>query len=76
MVNDPAVVDHVVANWSSAEWQNYTKTFPAGNYNVYGRVSSGSSGILTLAQVTSGQGTDNQTTTKLGTFTGYGNQPQ
>ncbi len=66
---DPAVVDHVVGNWSSAEWQNYTKTFPAGTYNVYARISSASSGIITLSQVTSGQGTSSQTTTKLGTFT-------
>ncbi len=68
-VIDPAIVDHIIANWSSAEWQNYTKTFPAGSYNVYARVSSASSGILTLSQVTSGQGTPTQTTTKLGTFT-------
>jgi Concanavalin A-like lectin/glucanases superfamily len=68
-VIDPTIVDHVVGNWSSAEWQNYTKTFPAGTYNVYARISTASSGIITLSQVTSGQGTSSQTTSKLGTFT-------
>ena len=67
-VGDPTVVDHIVGFWSSAEWQNYTKTFPAGNYNVYGRLSSSPSATLTLAHVTSGQGTSTQTTTNLGTF--------
>jgi len=70
---DPLVVDHVVGNWSSAEWQNYTRTFPAGNYNVYARVSSSASSTLTLARVSSGQGTPSQTTSNLGTFTATGN---
>jgi hypothetical protein len=67
-VGDPSVVDHIVGFWSSAEWQNYTKTFPAGNYNVYARLSSSPSATLTLAHVTSGQGTGSQTTANLGTF--------
>ena len=66
---DASVVDHNVGNWSSGEWQNYTKTFPAGKYNVYGRLSCGVSATLTLDHVTSGQGTSTQTTTNLGTFT-------
>lgn len=70
---DPAVVDHVIGNWSSAEWQNYTRTFPAGNYNIYARVSSGSSSTLTLDHVTAGQGTSSQTKTNLGTFGYTGN---
>src|ERR1017187_8346959 len=69
-VADPGVVDHVVGNWATAEWQNYTKTFPAGKYNIYGRLSSSGAAIITLSQVTSGWGTygTNQTTTNLGTF--------
>ena len=70
---DPAVVDHVIGNWSSAEWQNYTRTFPAGNYNVYARASSGSSSTLTLDHVIAGQGTSSQTRTNLGTFSYTGN---
>jgi hypothetical protein len=66
--NDPGVVDHIVGNWASAEWQNYTKTFPAGQYNIYGRLSSSSLATITLAQVLSGAGTSSQTLTNLGTF--------
>jgi hypothetical protein len=70
---DTAVVDHVVGNWSSGEWQNYTRTFPAGNYNIYARMSANPSGTLTMAQVTSGRGTSGQTTVNLGTFAATGN---
>jgi hypothetical protein len=63
------VPSHMVGNWSSAEWQNYTKTFPAGLYNVYARVSSSSSSIITFDQVTAGQGTASQTLNNLGSFT-------
>ena len=63
------VPGHMVGNWSSAEWQNYTKTFPAGVYNVYARVSSSSSSTITFDQVTAGQGTSSQTLNNLGTFT-------
>ncbi|HEY4414932.1 MAG TPA: hypothetical protein VGO57_04490, partial [Verrucomicrobiae bacterium] len=62
------IVGHMVANWSSAEWQNYTKTFPAGKYNIYARASTASGAIITLSQVTSGQHTSTQTTSSLGTF--------
>ena len=55
------IVNHMVANWSSAEWQNYTKTFPAGNYNVYARLSTSSGSTIRFDQVTSGRGTTNQT---------------
>ena len=67
-LGDPAIVDHVVGNWASAEWQNYTKTFPAGQYNIYGRLSSSGAATVVLARVTSGQGTSSQTLTNLGTF--------
>ena len=55
--------------WSSSDWENYTKTFPAGKYNVYGRLSAGAgAATVRMDQVTSGQGTSTQTTTNLGTF--------
>lgn len=66
--NDPGVVDHVVGNWATAEWQNYTKTFPAGAYNVYGRLSSSSAATIVFAQVISGAGTTNQVLTNRGSF--------
>jgi hypothetical protein len=62
------IVGHIVGNWSSGEWQNYTKTFPNGQYNVYGRLSAGTASTITFSKVTSGQGTSSQTTSNLGTF--------
>ncbi|PWU13202.1 MAG: hypothetical protein C5B50_19780 [Verrucomicrobia bacterium] len=51
-------------------WMNYTRTFPAGPFNVYTRVASGGGTLSsTLSQVTSGVGTTTQTTNLLGTFT-------
>ncbi len=55
---------------ATASWANYTRHYPAGSYNVYGRLASGG-GVATdliLSQVTSGWGTVNQTTNLLGTF--------
>jgi hypothetical protein len=69
------VPDHMIGNWSSAEWQNYTKTFPAGNYNVYARLTTSSGSTVTFDQVTAGQGgpRSGQTLANLGTFTYTGN---
>ena len=49
---------------------NYTRTFPAGTYNIYGRLASGNGPTATVhvLKVTSGQGTANQTTVPLGDF--------
>ena len=63
------VPSHMIGNWSSGEWQNYTKTFPSGNYNVYARLSTSSGSTIVLDQVTAGQGTMNQTLSRLGSFT-------
>jgi hypothetical protein len=63
------IVKHMVGNWSSAEWQNYTKTFPAGSYNVYARLSTASGATIKFDQVTGGWGTSEQTTANMGTFT-------
>lgn len=67
-VGDPGVVDHIVGNWASAEWQNYTKTFPAGQYNIYGRLSSSGAATITFAKVIGGWGTSSQTLTNVGFF--------
>ena len=67
-VGDPGVVEHIVGNWATAEWQNYTKTFPTGKYNIYGRLSSSAAATITLDEVTSGWGTSSQTLTNIGTF--------
>ncbi len=52
-------------------WGNYTRTFPAGIYNVYMRaasISGPTTDSASLSLVTSGRGTSTQTTSKLGTF--------
>src|SRR5208282_42954 len=56
--------------FNPSNWVNYTKTFPAGTYNIYGRLANGNGGLAScsLAEVTSGQGTTSQTTTELGVF--------
>ena len=65
------IPSHMIGNWSSAEWQNYTKTFPAGLYNVYARLTTSSGSTVTFDQVISGQGTPraSQTLANLGQFT-------
>ena len=67
------ILSHMIADWSSAEWQNYTKTFAPGSYNVYARLSTLTASTIKLDQVTSGWGTTSQATTNLGNFTFSGN---
>jgi hypothetical protein len=59
---------------------NYTRTFPAGNFVVYGRLAGGATAGLpytnALYKVTSGWGTSVQTSNVLGTFEGLGAGPQ
>lgn len=62
------VPSHMIGNWSSAEWQNYTKTFPPGNYNIYARLSTSSGSTVSFDRVTAGRGTPNQTLSRLGQF--------
>ena len=57
---------------AAGSWANYTRHYPAGTYNIIGRLASGNTGaspLLQLAEVTSGVGTANQTTRSLGAFT-------
>lgn len=63
--------DYDVGWYDNGNWNNYTRTFPDGQYNVLLRAANGSSGNggVTLAKITSGQGTTSQTSTNLGTFT-------
>jgi hypothetical protein len=60
-------------NGGSGNWGNYTRTFPSGVYNIYMRGSKGDNtnqpvDSASLALVTSGATTMNQTTLPLGTF--------
>lgn len=61
--------DYDVGWWNAGTWLNYTRTYPTGNFNVWGRLAAGGAYTgLTLSQVTSGAGTSTQTTKVLGTF--------
>jgi hypothetical protein len=64
------IPDYLVGYFDPGNWLNYTRTFPAGTYNIYGRLANGNSGLAncTLAEVTSGEGTSNQVVAQLGTF--------
>lgn len=53
---------------ANGDWVNYTRSVPAGSYNVVCRLSSiQGPGAVQLAVVTSGAGTANQETNVLGT---------
>ena len=64
------IPDYLVGSFNTSNWVNYTKTFPAGTYNIYGRLANGNGGSAScsLAQVISGQTTTNQTITQVGIF--------
>jgi hypothetical protein len=59
-----------VGYWNGGQWLDYTRTFPANNYNVYGRLAGGNGPFnnTTMKLVTAGRGTTNQTTQLLGSF--------
>ena len=62
--------DYDLGYYNGGQWANYTRTFSAGHYNVYGRMAGGNGPFnnTTLKLVTSGQGTTNQATQALGSF--------
>jgi hypothetical protein len=68
----PNFLDYNIGYFNPGFWANYTRTFPAGNYNIIGRFSDGAGNPFntTLALVTGGRGTTTQTNQLLGTFTG------
>jgi hypothetical protein len=66
------VFDYDVSDFAIGEWENYTRTIPAGSYEVYLReaVSNLETGDCVLEQVTSDRTQPNQTVKLLGTFLG------
>lgn len=62
--------DYNVGWLDNGDWGNYTRNLPAGTFNVYVRAGTGnaSPGGITMAEVTGGVGTMEQTTTNVGTF--------
>ena len=51
-LTDPTIQDYNLAYWTSNSWANYTHTYPAGTYNVYGRLASGTGGSVQMDQIT------------------------
>ncbi|MBM3836925.1 MAG: hypothetical protein FJ398_02990 [Verrucomicrobia bacterium] len=72
-----SVFDYDVGDIVAGEWMNYTRTFPAGTYEVYLRESlvNGTQVEAVLEKMTSDRSQPNQTTRTLGSFlaprTGY-----
>ena len=69
---DALIFDYDVTDIYSGEWLNYTRTFPAGTYEVYLRQSVVNEALAesTLELVTGDRTQPDQTTTILGTFHG------
>jgi hypothetical protein len=67
---DTNICEFNVAYFYAGDWLNYTRTYPTGTYNVWGRLAAGGGAFTncTLSLVTSGVGTSNQTTQVLGAF--------
>ncbi|MEI9866084.1 MAG: lamin tail domain-containing protein [Limisphaerales bacterium] len=69
--NGTGKTDYDVGWNYGGNWGNYTRTFPAGTYNIYMRGSDGNGSVAdsaSMSVVTSGLGTSTQTTSLLGTF--------
>jgi len=71
---DNGVYDYDVGDIVAGEWMNYTRTFPAGSYEVYLRESVVNmvSGDSALELVTGDSTQPDQTVKQLGTFLGVG----
>jgi hypothetical protein len=67
---EPFICEVNIGFFYAYDWLNYTRVFPAGTYNVWGRLAAGAGAFdgCTLSMVTSGVGTSNQVTQVLGSF--------
>ena len=61
--------DYNIGFFGGGSWVNFTRHYPAGTYNVWGRFAEGAApSQLDMAILTSGYGATNQIATMLGTF--------
>lgn len=69
---DAGVFDYDVGDLATGEWMNYTRTIPAGSYEVYLResVANLETGDSVLEKVTGDRTQPNQSVQLLGTFLG------
>jgi len=51
---DPDVRDHNLAYWATNAWANYTHAYPAGTYQIYGRLASGPGSSVQLDEIAGG----------------------
>lgn len=65
---DAGNIDYNLGWFANGEWANYTRVFPEGKFRVYGRLAGSGGFSIYLDQVTSGRGTTNQVTQRLGRF--------
>lgn len=65
---DAELSDYHIANFGPEEWVNYTRTFPAGNYKVFARVSSAGPLTLQLDMIDDGTSATQTITGKAGRF--------
>jgi hypothetical protein len=68
--SDPYISEFNVGYLYTNDWLNYTRIYPTGSFNIWGRLAAGGGAFsgCTLSLVTSGVGTSNQTTQVLGSF--------
>jgi hypothetical protein len=67
--------DFVLVFFAGTDWADYTREYPSGSFYVYIRSSGDGPFSMYLDQVTSGAGTVNQATKRLGHFGGFGKAP-
>ncbi|HEX3797772.1 MAG TPA: hypothetical protein VH413_03655 [Verrucomicrobiae bacterium] len=70
LLGDPNIGPVDIGYYGGGYWMNYTRHYPAGTYNVWGRLAGGAGPFsgTTLSMVTSGVGTSVQSSNVLGTF--------
>lgn len=66
---DAGLPEYEVRNLVTGEWMNYTRTFPAGTYHIYARLSATAPFTLQMDFVDNPT-VENQTLTKIGRFVG------
>jgi len=72
--SDTNALDYEVGYNVVGCWENYTRTFPAGDYNIYARMAlNGNGGQISLAVVGGDPTTTTQTLTNLGVCNVSGN---
>ncbi|HWD18350.1 MAG TPA: hypothetical protein VHB20_03660 [Verrucomicrobiae bacterium] len=61
--------DYDIGYAGPGDWENYTRNFPAGSYNVYARYAVSGTAKVNLGLVSGNTATTNQSVTNLGVFT-------